>query len=123
MRCSYWRSKKAGLCKGRLLADTRGDVVCCIYHAPKAVGESSSEDDSSSESESDESDSGVDDGAAKMVGAGGGGAKGRRRGHRHEHGHEHGDDCGDKAAKGRRRQSPNAYERMPKNSVRRDVKK
>jgi protein phosphatase 1 regulatory subunit 11 len=103
------------------LADIRGDVVCCIYHAPKAVGESSSEDDSSSGSESDRSDGGAEDGAARMVGADG--RRRRKRGHRHEHGHEHGDDCEDKAAKGRRRPSPNAYEKMPKSGMRHDVKK
>jgi hypothetical protein len=58
-----------------------------------------------------------------MVRAGGGRAKKRRRGYRHEHGHEHGDDCENKATKSRRRPSPNAYEKMPKTSVRREVKK
>ena len=89
------------------------------------MGESSSEDDSSSGSDSDNgSDSGVDDGAARMVG-GGSGRRKRRRGRRHEHGHEHehSDDCGDKSVKGRRRPSPNAYERMPKSSVKRDLKR
>jgi protein phosphatase 1 regulatory subunit 11 len=67
----------------------------------------------------------VDDGAARMVGGGSGRRKRRRRGRRHEHGHEHehSDDCGDKSVKGRRRPSPNAYERMPKSSVKRDLKR
>ena len=84
------------------------------------MGESSSEDDSSSESDSDNgSDSGVDDGAARMVGGGSG--RKRRKGHRHEH--EHSDDCGDKSMKGRRRPSPNAYERMPRSNAKRDLKR
>jgi protein phosphatase 1 regulatory subunit 11 len=84
------------------------------------VGESSSEGESSSGSDSDNgSDSGVDDGTARMVGGGSGRRKRRSRGHRHEHG----DDCGDKSVKGRRRPSPNAYERMPKSSVKRDLKR
>ena len=83
------------------------------------MGESSSEGESSSGSDSDNgSDSGVDDGAARMVG-GGSGRRKRRRGHRHERG----DDCGDKSVKERRRPSPNAYERMPKSSVKRDLKR
>jgi protein phosphatase 1 regulatory subunit 11 len=89
------------------------------------VGESSSEDDSSSGSDSDNgSESGVDDGAARMVGSGSRRRK-RRRGNRHEHGHEHehGDDCGDKSTKGGRRPSPNAYERMPRSSAKRDPKR
>jgi hypothetical protein len=92
-------------------------LVCCIYHAPKAVGESSSEDDSSSGSESDGSDSGVDDGAARMVG----GSGKRTRRHTHDHRHGHGDECGD-GGQGKRRPSPNAYERMPKPRGRREVK-
>jgi protein phosphatase 1 regulatory subunit 11 len=84
------------------------------------VGESSSEGDSSSGSDSGNgSDSGVDDGVARMVGGGSGRRRRRRRGHRHEHD----DDCGDKSVKGRRRPSPNAYEMMPKSSVKRDLKR
>ena len=70
-------------------------IVCCIYHAPKGIDESSDE----SSSDSDDSDSGVDDGAARPAG-------GRGRGHE-GHGHGHG--------KGEaRKRSPNAYEKMPK---------
>jgi protein phosphatase 1 regulatory subunit 11 len=73
----------------------------------------------------------VDDGAARMVGSGSGrgkrGKRGKRRGHRHENGHEHehehGDGRGDKSVDGKRRPSPNAYERMPKRSVKRDLKR
>ena len=72
----------------------------------------------------------MDDGAVRMVlmvvgGRRRGGGGGEGRGHRHERGHEHehGDDCGDKGVKGRRRPSLNAYERMPKSSVKRDLKR
>jgi len=75
-----------------------GNLVCCIYHAPKGIDESS--DESSSGSSSDDSDS-ADDGAARPAG-------GRRAAaHGHGHGHDHG------KGKGRAR-SPNAYEKMPK---------
>ena len=65
----------------------KSSKVCCIYHAPKEVGESSSEDDSSSSSGSD---SESDTGEARMLA----GKKGKRRRHRHEHEHAHGDECG-----------------------------
>lgn len=68
--------------------------MCCIYHAPKGIDESSDE----SSSDSDESESG-DDGAAKPTGG--------RRHVRHGHDHDHG--------KGKARaRSPNAYEKLPK---------
>ncbi|PSS20449.1 hypothetical protein M430DRAFT_27494 [Amorphotheca resinae ATCC 22711] len=79
--------------------------VCCIYHAPKGIDESSDE----SSSDDDDSDSG-DDGAARPT---------RREGsgHGHEHGHGHGHDCEHSHGKGKgkgRARSPNAYEKMPK---------
>jgi protein phosphatase 1 regulatory subunit 11 len=77
-------------------------IVCCIYHAPKGIDESS--DESSSDSDDSKSDSG-DDGSARPA------AKGRKEcggpGHHHDHGHGKG------KGKGRKR-SPNAYEKMPK---------
>lgn len=76
--------------------------VCCIYHKTRDFGESSSEDDSDSDSDSG------DDGRARRVG----GKKGRKGGHGHEHGE--GDGCG---KEGKRKPSPNAYERMPKYEV------
>lgn len=91
--------------------------VCCIYHKTREVGESSSEDDSSSDSSSDD-DSG-DDGAARPVGGYKGSRRGRKgRGHKHDdadgdcdgHDHVHGE-------KGKRKPSPNAYERMPRYDV------
>jgi protein phosphatase 1 regulatory subunit 11 len=81
-------------------------IVCCIYHAPKGIDESSDESSSDSSSDSD-SDSG-DDGAARPS---------RKEGVGHSHGgHGHGHDHG-KPKKGKgRATSPNAYERMPKNN-------
>jgi len=75
--------------------------VCCIYHAPKGIDESS--DESSSDSSSDDSDSDSDDGGARPSGRGNG-----KKNCEHD-GHEHGKDKG----KGRAR-SPNAYEKVPK---------
>jgi Protein phosphatase inhibitor len=102
-------------------------LVCCIYHRPRAVGESSSEDDSSSSSDDSSSDdggdsSGADDGAARPVGGGRGWGKKRRRHHHHEHGHgdnhgKDGDGAGEGSGRGKRRPSPNAYEKMPKTNM------
>lgn len=95
--------------------------VCCIYHAPHPVGESSS--DSSSDSDSSDSDSdgdngGGDDGKARL------GGKGKAERRRDSHGHRDGvDGCGHdhdgegggkgkgKASRGKRK--PNAYETVP----------
>ncbi|KAG4435550.1 hypothetical protein IFR05_008961 [Cadophora sp. M221] len=80
--------------------------VCCIYHAPKGIDESS--DESSSGEEDSESDSG-DDGSARPAG----GRKGC--GHGHAHGHGHGKRNGKGNGEGSsRKRSPNAYERLPK---------
>ena len=84
--------------------------VCCIYHKEHPVGESSDESSSSS----DDSDSNGDDGHARHVG---GKRKGRGRGHDHDHEEE---DCGhgrEKARMGKRKPSPNAYEKMPKYDI------
>jgi protein phosphatase 1 regulatory subunit 11 len=89
----------------------KSSKVCCIYHKPRPVGESSDEEDSSSSSDSDASGSeSPDDGAARAVG----GKRGRKS--RRAHKHDHGDDCGQGHVgdKGKRRPSPNAYEKMPK---------
>ena len=87
-------------------------IVCCIYHAPKAVDESSDES-SSSDSDSDSED----DGTAKAVG----GCKencgvGR---HSHHHGggcpsHDHGRSSKGKGKGKTPDRSGNAYEKMPK---------
>ncbi|KAK8107664.1 uncharacterized protein PG998_009677 [Apiospora kogelbergensis] len=104
----------------------KSSKVCCIYHKPRAVGESSSEDDSSSSSSSDsDSDSGMGRrGDADRVGKGSNKGK-KNRGHKYgDHDHDHGD--GENNCDGRhqrrgnrkpaRRPSPNAYEKQPKPS-------
>ncbi|CZT02852.1 related to Type 1 phosphatases regulator ypi-1 [Rhynchosporium agropyri] len=80
--------------------------VCCIYHAPKGIDQSS--DESSSDSGSD-SESG-DDGTARPVGGKKGG-QGDQCGHGHEHGQKGGKGAGEGS---QRKRSPNAYERLPK---------
>ena len=102
-------------------------LVCCIYHAPHPVGESSSESDSSSSSDSDSCSDTVgdglsaDDGRARIAGM----RKWRKQtGHQHgEPGESCGHDHGDAGGGGRRgengkarvkRKSKNAYETVPK---------
>ncbi|KAH7399931.1 phosphatase inhibitor-domain-containing protein [Cadophora sp. MPI-SDFR-AT-0126] len=87
--------------------------VCCIYHAPKGIDESSDESSSDSDSESDSGD----DGSARPVG-GAKKAAGRGKGCGHGHGHGHGKGKGNGDGEGSgsgkaRKRSPNAYERMP----------
>ncbi|KAI9811462.1 MAG: hypothetical protein M1827_005445 [Pycnora praestabilis] len=99
----------------------KSSKVCCIYHKPRAVGESSDEDSSDSSSSSSDSDNSEPDNSTARK-AGGGSRTGRRY-HHHEHDEPH-DECGggdgEKArSKGkgvRRKGSPNAYEKMPKGS-------
>jgi len=76
----------------------KSSKVCCIYHAPRPIDESS---DESSSSDSD-SDSG-DDGSAR---------RSRKESYGHNHHHNHGKG---KASRKRRAPSPNAYEKIPKN--------
>lgn len=94
----------------------KSSKVCCIYHKPREFGESSSEDDSSSDSDSSDSNAGgsdsADDGGARM--------SGNKRGRKHEHAHRHGDDCGHGKRQGKRKPSPNAYEKIPKYNTRPD---
>ena len=111
--------------------------MCCIYHAPRAVGESSSESSSDSSSSESEGDSEPDNSTARM-----GGKRKKRRQHNYDHDHNHDHDCDHASAKGiepercsnlgegsetkakakragkgsRRKRSPNAYEKMPKSS-------
>ncbi|KAI8945124.1 phosphatase inhibitor-domain-containing protein [Xylaria longipes] len=96
--------------------------VCCIYHAPKAVGESSDESssDSSSSSNSD-SDPDSDDKAsydARERAIAQRRARGRQQ---HDHGpdcdHARGSEQGGKR-KPARRPSPNAYEKQPRRKPR-----
>lgn len=83
---------------------THISIVCCIYHKPKAVDESS--DESSSDSDSD-SDSGSDRDGAQPAG-------GKRQSCGHEHGHSHGRGRRNGKGKEKRAPSPNAYEKVPK---------
>ncbi|KZF25548.1 hypothetical protein L228DRAFT_236630 [Xylona heveae TC161] len=99
----------------------KSSKVCCIYHKPRAAGESSSEEDSdssSSSSDSDNSDSEPDTSRAMPAGGGGARSRGRRRHHHHGHGDDDHDGCGgpghNKGKDKQRDYSPNAYERMPK---------
>jgi len=85
--------------------------VCCIYHPPRGVDESS--DESSSDSDDSDSDAG-DDGAARPARKSGGGRGNHNHDHDHDHGHAHGKGKG--KGKGRAR-SPNAYEKVPKNKT------
>ncbi|KAI9270665.1 phosphatase inhibitor-domain-containing protein [Phascolomyces articulosus] len=68
--------------------------ICCIYHKPRAVGESSSESESDSDSSSSSSSSDSDSG-------------------------KHGDHCNHRHSKKKKKRrnpreaSPNAYERQP----------
>ncbi|KAL3459974.1 phosphatase inhibitor-domain-containing protein [Aspergillus heterothallicus] len=93
----------------------KSSKVCCIYHKARPVGESSSESESSDSSDSD-SDTGASNG------------NGRRSCRNHHENHQdsgHGSPGrgqagsnhihGNKKAK-RRKPSPNAYEKMPKNT-------
>ncbi|KAI1925316.1 Type 1 phosphatases regulator ypi1 [Ophidiomyces ophidiicola] len=99
--------------------------ICCIYHKPRAVGESSSESDSS-DSDSPGSDSEVDSGEAGL-------AKGRSRGCRshndnnHDHDNCHNDDPSNTdsgSKRPERKPKRNAYERVPNyNKKGEDVKK
>ncbi|KAK5997051.1 Type 1 phosphatases regulator YPI1 [Cladobotryum mycophilum] len=81
----------------------KSSKVCCIYHRPKGVDESS--DESSSDSDSD-SDSGADNDRAKPTKGGGNGCG-------HSHDHKHGRSK-KRDGKQKRPPSPNAYERVPK---------
>ncbi|KAI1333975.1 phosphatase inhibitor-domain-containing protein [Xylariaceae sp. FL0016] len=120
----------------------KSSKVCCIYHAPRAVGESSDESsssDSSSDSDSDSDTSPSDDPRERALAQRRAKQQQQRRrdtdGHRHgpdcdhDHDHDHGGKSeGDKesgrdaratvkSAKSKthdRRPSPNAYEKQPK---------
>lgn len=80
-------------------------TVCCIYHKPRPVDESSEEESSDSSSD-DESDGGNDDGSAKPS------KDNKTSKHIHNHDHKGGScDTGGKTPK----RAPNAYEHIPKN--------
>jgi len=96
----------------------KSSKVCCIYHKPRVVGESS--DESSSDSSSDEeSDSEPDNSMARPVGGVRRGNPRGRRPHSLDHDHDHGNGEGSSTPpaprrRQRRKHSPNAYEKMPK---------
>ncbi|KAL2019417.1 hypothetical protein VTK56DRAFT_9622 [Thermocarpiscus australiensis] len=93
--------------------------VCCIYHRPRAIDESSDESSSSSSSSDSDSDSDSDSGASKRPGGGDGpgedqhGHEHQCDGHQHHH-HSHRRGRGETGKRRRRRPSPNAYEKMPR---------
>ncbi|KAH8730063.1 phosphatase inhibitor-domain-containing protein [Phaeosphaeriaceae sp. PMI808] len=96
----------------------KSSKVCCIYHKPRAAGESSEEDSSGDSSSESESDSEPDNSTARPSG-GRDGQRGRRP-HDHDHGdcehnHDEGSSKRQKRNRPRRKPSPNAYEKMPKN--------
>lgn len=75
--------------------------VCCIYHKPKAVDESSDESSSSSDEDSEDEKHDAD-------------KKGKEHACRHGHGHGRGRQTNGDGKKVERRPSPNAYEKVPK---------
>ncbi|TQV97648.1 hypothetical protein V2A60_006612 [Cordyceps javanica] len=87
----------------------KSSKVCCIYHKPKAVDESS--DESSSDSSSD-SESDYEDRMRRGKGRNGKGndKEGGHEGCDHSHDHDH----AQPREKPKRPPSPNAYEKVPK---------
>eukprot|EP00055_Hartaetosiga_balthica_P011723 m.54299 g.54299 ORF g.54299 m.54299 type:complete len:152 (-) comp7714_c1_seq1:52-507(-) len=61
---------------------------CCIFHKPKAFGESSSESSSDSDSDSSGGNEGARPSKKKKQ-------RKKHRHHHHEHGHAHDHECGD----------------------------
>ncbi|KAF2745633.1 hypothetical protein M011DRAFT_495477 [Sporormia fimetaria CBS 119925] len=101
----------------------KSSKVCCIYHKPRDVDESS--DDSSSDSSDSDSDSEPDTSRAQPAGGRRGGQRRGRQPHQHDHdhdghSHDHNQNPGEGSSKPKprrphRKPSPNAYEKMPKN--------
>ncbi|KAF1849834.1 uncharacterized protein K460DRAFT_274142 [Cucurbitaria berberidis CBS 394.84] len=98
----------------------KSSKVCCIYHKPRAADESSDDDSSDGSSSDSDSNSEPDNSTARPSGRAGG----QRGRHPHQHGHddcEHDHEKGEgsgkppKRSRQRRKPSPNAYEKMPKN--------
>ncbi|KAK4067108.1 uncharacterized protein Triagg1_7836 [Trichoderma aggressivum f. europaeum] len=85
----------------------KSSKVCCIYHRPKGVDESSDESSSDSSSDSD-SDSEAESRRKKKAGGDKDGC-----GHSHDHGHRHHHGRGKRNSQ-KRAPSPNAYEKIPK---------
>lgn len=99
----------------------KSSKVCCIYHKPRAVDESSDDESSDSSSSDSDSDSEPDNSTARPAGRAGGQRGRRPLEHNHndcDRDHVHGERSGQKPQKrirSRRKPSPNAYEKMPKN--------
>ncbi|KAL7923006.1 phosphatase inhibitor domain-containing protein [Trichoderma austrokoningii] len=93
----------------------KSSKVCCIYHRPKKVDESS--DESSSDSSSSDSDSDAEPDRKRKVG---GGKDDCNHNHDHDHDHSHGHrrDRRTNGKKKKRAPSPNAYEKVPKQKPR-----
>lgn len=92
----------------------KSSKVCCIYHRPKRVDESS--DESSSDSSSSDSDSDPEPDRKRKVG---GGKDDCGHNHDHEHNHNHSHKRGRRTnGKKKRAPSPNAYEKIPKQKPR-----
>jgi len=96
----------------------KSSKVCCIYHKPRAADESSDDDSSDSSSDSD-SDSEPDNSTARPAGRMGGARGIRPHQHAHDdcedvHDHGEGSSTPQKHKRQRRKPSPNAYEKMPK---------
>ncbi|KAM0516712.1 hypothetical protein ACHAPE_005346 [Trichoderma viride] len=88
----------------------KSSKVCCIYHRPKKVDESS--DESSSDSSSSDSDSDSEPERKRKVG---GGKDDCNHNHDHDHDHSHSHKRGRRTnGKKKRTPSPNAYEKIPK---------
>lgn len=85
-------------------------IVCCIYHRPKKVDESS--DESSSDSSSSDSDSDSEPERKRKVGGGKDDCN-HNHGHDHDHSHSHKHSRRTNGKK-KRTPSPNAYEKIPK---------
>ncbi|KAH6610204.1 hypothetical protein Trco_000224 [Trichoderma cornu-damae] len=88
----------------------KSSKVCCIYHRPKGVDESS--DESSSGSSSSDSDSDSEPESRRKVGGGKGDCD-----HSHGHGHKHSSHGHGRRRNGKKKKrapSPNAYEKIPK---------
>ena len=85
----------------------KSSKVCCIYHKPRPVDESS--DDSSDSSSDEDSDAEDDSGAARP--------SKKRKGQQKEHDHkQHDESCAHGNGKEKApKRTPNAYEQVPKN--------
>ncbi|KAK1245275.1 hypothetical protein MKX08_004904 [Trichoderma sp. CBMAI-0020] len=90
----------------------KSSKVCCIYHRPKKVDESSDESSSDSSSSDSDSDSDSEPERKRKVG---GDKDDCNHNHDHDHDHSHSHRRGRRTnGKKKRTPSPNAYEKIPK---------